>query len=54
MFVLVGSVSSGFASEPIYETKCGQEAIEIGQLCIAEEKESTESEKLFSWIKIIY
>lgn len=54
MFFVVGmiyAVSPGFASEPVYETKCGQDAIEVGQLCIAEEKEPTESEKLFSWFK---
>ena len=37
-------------TEPVYEIKCGQEAIDVGALCIAEEKESAEPIKLLSLI----
>jgi len=39
-------------SEPVYETKCGQDAIDVGQLCIVAEKMPTKSSKLFSWQEI--
>ena len=52
--LMIGTLSPAMAteSEPVYETKCGQDAIDVGQLCIVAEKIPTESIKLFSWLEI--
>ena len=52
ILVLMVGVTPSFAteSEPVYEVKCGEDAIDIGALCIMKEKEPTESIKLFSLI----
>ncbi len=52
--LMIGTLTPAMASESelVYETKCGQDAIDIGQLCIVTEKEPTESIKLFSWQEI--
>ena len=51
---MIGTLTPAIASEsePVYETKCGQDAIDVGQLCIIAEKMPTESIKLFSWLEI--
>ena len=53
LILMIGTLTPTLASEsePVYETKCGQDAIDVGQLCIAE-KLPTESIKLFSWQEI--
>ena len=52
ILVLMSGIAPVFAeeSEPVYEVKCGQDAIDVGALCIMEEKEPTESIKLLSLI----
>ncbi len=52
--LMIGTLSPAMAteSEPVYETKCGQDAIDVGQLCIVAEKIPTKSIKLFSWQEI--
>ncbi len=54
LILMIGTLTPAIASEsePVYETKCGQDAIDIGQLCIVAEKIPTESIKLFSWQEI--
>ena len=44
ILVLMSGIAPVFAeeSEPVYEVKCGQDAIDVGALCIMEEKEPTE------------
>ncbi len=52
--LMIGTLSPAMAteSESVYETKCGQDAIDVGQLCIVAEKMPTKSVKLFSWLEI--
>ena len=50
--LMIGTLTPAMASESVYETKCGQDAIDVGQLCIVAEKMPTKSIKLFSWQEI--
>ncbi len=52
LILMIGTLTPAIALEPVYETKCGQDAIDVGQLCIVAEKIPTESIKLFSWQEI--
>ncbi len=49
LVLMIGILVPAMASEPVYEIKCGQDAIDVGALCIMEEKESAEPIKFFSW-----
>ena len=49
LVLMIGIFTPAMASEPVYEIKCGQDAIDVGALCIMEEKESAELIKFFSW-----
>ena len=49
ILVLMIGIAPAMASEPVYKVKCGQDAIDVGALCVLEEKESTEPIKLLIW-----
>ncbi len=54
LILMIGTLTPALASEsePVYETICGQDAIDVGQLCIVAEKMPKKSVKLFSWLEI--
>ena len=51
LVLMIGIFTPAMASEPVYEIKCGQDAIDVGALCIMKEKESAEPIKFFTEIR---